>query len=32
MILIADSSALITLSICNQLELPEKLFDQVKVP
>ena len=32
MILIADSSALITLSICNQLELPEKLFDRIKVP
>ena len=32
MILIADSSALISLSICNQLELLDKLFDRVQVP
>jgi predicted nucleic acid-binding protein len=32
MILIADSSALISLSICNQLELLDQLFDRVQVP
>jgi len=32
MILIADSSALIALSICNQLKLLDKLFDRVQVP
>ncbi len=32
MLVIADSSALIALSICNCLELLDKLFDVVKVP
>ncbi len=32
MILIADSSALITLAICDSLECLEKLFGEVKVP
>ena len=32
MILIADSSSLIALSICNQLDLLEKLFENVQVP
>jgi hypothetical protein len=32
MILIADSSALIALSICNQLVLLEKLFDHIRIP
>lgn len=32
MILVADSSALIALSICNQLTLLEQLFGQVVVP
>ena len=32
MILIADSSSLIALSICNQLDLLEKLFENVQIP
>lgn len=32
MIVIADSSALVALSICNVLDLLEPLFDDVKVP
>lgn len=32
MILIADSSALIALTHCGQLEILEKLFGEVKVP
>ena len=32
MLVIADSSALIALSICNCLELLEKLFGEVKIP
>lgn len=32
MILVADCSALIALSICNRLELLEQLFDEVIVP
>lgn len=32
MILIADSSALIALAVCNSLELLDKLFQEVKVP
>lgn len=32
MLVIADSSALITLAICRQLELLEQLYGDVKVP
>ena len=32
MILVADSSALIALAICDSLELLEQLFGEVKVP
>lgn len=32
MILVADSSSLIALSICDQLDLLEKLFENVQVP
>lgn len=32
MVIIADSSALISLAVCNKLELIEKLFDNIYVP
>ena len=32
MLIIADSSALISLAVCEQLHLPEQLYGEVKIP